>query len=566
MIDESSLSFTVKKNIQHAEEVEDQIARVNRAGRANITSRPIDLDEKYEPPSFPKTLEQRSFLQGILRHNFIFNGLGDDEMNHLVTAMQREDAVAGTLVIQQGDVGDFFYVIETGKIEFLLNGNSVGFATPGQGFGELALLYDAPRAVSCKTVEATTLWKVDQKTFRTMLARRAKNSDNEVKQLIDKISLFQHLDETDKARFVNAMTTVTWNTNDRIVQKGSVGNVFYIIQEGKVKVHDIGSDSKFDDLVLGPGDFFGERALLTGETRAANVTALSEVKTLAMERETFENCIGPLQNLLDLGMRKQFLQTIPIFSGSNLNEQEMDQLARLMYEACYQQGQVLAIAGQPNDVFLWVIRHGSLKVADANNTTTKTLKSGDYVGDQVVLGDSSVTGYPNVYTEAPVTTWVLRLHDVLSVVGEIDRLFQMEEETEMLRDIPFQELKRLTILGKGAFGTVWLTRYKDEAFALKELSKRGLIDHNQVEGTIREKEMLASIRHPFILGMISSYQDDTKAYMLLPIVPGGELFSVLASQKQPGRGLKNYNAAFYSAGILEALGCFHQRSIAYRGA
>lgn len=243
------------RNLKRIESFEDQIARVNRAGREQITSRPIDLEENFEPPSFPKTEHQRKFLREILKHNFIFKGLNEEEMEQLVSAMQHEHAPQGKLVIRQGDVGDFFYVVETGKVEYLLNDKSVGFATPGQGFGELALLYDAPRAVSCKAVEATSLWKVDQKTFRTLLARQSKSSDDELKHLIDKIKLFTHLDQNDKARFINAMTTVVWNPDDRIVQKGSVGNVFYIIQEGKVKVHDIGGDSAFDDLTLGPGDF-----------------------------------------------------------------------------------------------------------------------------------------------------------------------------------------------------------------------------------------------------------------------------------------------------------------------
>jgi CRP-like cAMP-binding protein len=104
------------------------------------------------------------------------------------------------------------------------------------------------------------------------------------------------LDESTISRFINAMTPVKFKKDDQIVQKGQVGTVFYIIQEGKVKIHDIGlGDSQYEDQIFGPGDSFGERALLTGEPRAANATALTDVSTLAMDRETFEETIGPLQ-------------------------------------------------------------------------------------------------------------------------------------------------------------------------------------------------------------------------------------------------------------------------------
>lgn len=306
--------------------------------------------------------------------------------------------------------------------------------------------------------------------------------------------------------------------------------------------------------------------MLTGELRAANVTALTEVKTLAMDRETFEKAIGPLQGFLDMEMRKHFLQSIPIFSDSNLHEQELDQLARLMDEVCYRKGEMLAIAGQPNEMFLWVIRHGSLKVSDKDATDIHILVSGDYFGDRVIAGDPKAVGYLNAIVQEPITTWVLRRDDVASVIGDVGRLGSARvEEVEEETIIPFNELQRLTILGRGGFGTVWLTRHGDEAYALKEISKRQLLEADQVRGVMREKEMLATLRHPFILRSVSAYQDDKKLYILLPIIPGGELFNVVQSQKMRHQGLKNYNVAFYAAGILEALGYFHQRLIAYRG-
>ena len=227
----------------------------------------------------------------------------------------------------------------------------------------------------------------------------------------------------------------------------------------------------------------------------------------------------------------------------------------------------MAIAGQANEMFLWVIRHGSLKVYDSDEAAASLLRSGDYFGDRVLSGNLEKRGYVNAIVEEPVTSWVLRREDVESVIGDLSilgtaRHVSMEAETH----IPFQELERMSIIGKGGFGTVWLVRHNDEAYALKELSKRQLMEHSQVKGTVREKEVLSTLRHPFILRMISAYQDKSKLYLLLPIIPGGELFSVVHSQKMKHRGLPNYNAAFYSAGVLEALGYFHQRLIAYRGA
>jgi serine/threonine protein kinase len=52
--------------------------------------------------------------------------------------------------------------------------------------------------------------------------------------------------------------------------------------------------------------------------------------------------------------------------------------------------------------------------------------------------------------------------------------------------------------------------------------------------------------------------------MLLPLIQGGELFSQVASRSQGGIGLPSKEAAFYTGCVVEALGHFHHRYIAYR--
>jgi len=99
-------------------------------------------------------------------------------------------------------------------------------------------------------------------------------------------------------------------------------------------------------------------------------------------------------------------------------------------------------------------------------------------------------------------------------------------------------------------------------YALKTLSKRQLIEANQVKGVLREKQIMSSIDHPFILGLIGSFQDEQNLYMLLPLIQGGELFSVIHTDERDG--VNSDAAKFYASCILEALGHLHDRNIVYR--
>jgi len=164
------------------------------------------------------------------------------------------------------------------------------------------------------------------------------------------------------------------------------------------------------------------------------------------------------------------------------------------------------------------------------------------------------------------------VQQIENVIGDIDRLGQIENFTKSKQDktIQLKDLKRHRMLGKGAFGKVWLVSYEKStgseptAYALKTMSKAQVLDAKLGHSVLREKELLFLLDHPFILHIVSSYQDENNLYMLLPLVLGGELYSVLQRRKDKKRGLENKAAAFYGACIIEALGHFHQRQIAYR--
>mmetsp|Transcript_42791 Transcript_42791/g.64397 ORF Transcript_42791/g.64397 Transcript_42791/m.64397 type:complete len:384 (+) Transcript_42791:41-1192(+) len=273
-----------------------------------IFAAPIEIDPNFEPPVHEKTHEQAEFINLALASNFIFSNLEEEERNTLINAMDEYSVVAGDDIIKQGDIGDYFYVIENGAVKFTVDGAEVGKTGTGDAFGELALLYNCPRAATCTALDACDLWRVDQETFRKILASQSLKHDEETKELLRKVPFLSKLDDNILNKIATASTTVKYAKDEVIVRKGDEGNVFYIVKEGKVKVSDIGlGGSKYVDMFLTVGGFFGERALITGEVRAANVTAAESCRTLCLSREVFLKLLGPLQDLIDNSMLKQAL-------------------------------------------------------------------------------------------------------------------------------------------------------------------------------------------------------------------------------------------------------------------
>lgn len=101
----------------------------------------------------------------------MFSNLNPEELEIVLGAMQKVSFTPGSMVINQGDAGDNLYVVETGKLKCTKVFEKGQEPThlkdymPGEAFGELALLYNAPRAASIEASEPSELWALDRRTF-----------------------------------------------------------------------------------------------------------------------------------------------------------------------------------------------------------------------------------------------------------------------------------------------------------------------------------------------------------------------------------------------------------------
>ena len=531
----------------------------------NIFSAPLDMNERLDTPRYPKSDAAIQFIDVSLEDNFIFASLSSKERRLLIDAMMMEAVPAGHVIIKQGETGDFFYVVEEGHVSFTVDNQHVGSTGRGGSFGELALLYNCPRAATCLANTACRLWKVDQKTFRYMLANNQSSQQKDINDILRKVPFLTDLDDSDLLRISDALTTVTFKEGERIINKGDVGEVFYIIREGTVKVHDIGfGDSTYVDQPLGPGDFFGERALITGDPRVANVTSTSTSSCLCLSRETFELVLGPLQGLIDAAMKKRTLLGVPLFSNSHFQPHELSRLTDLIVETKFPPGTILAEIGKPYNPNLCIIRTGNVAVAN-DDGVINNLREADYFGDKFLKEEEGFISKQTITVQTETSCGVLSRKDITSVIGDIRRLGQpLENNKPLLKTIRFKDLVKFRILGVGTFGKVWLVSHKrtGTAYALKQLSKREIIGHHQVEGVIREKNIMASLDHPFVVNLVSTFQDERSLFMLIELVQGGELFSVIHTETRDG--IPNGNSRFYAACILESLAHLHHRCICYR--
>jgi len=135
---------------------------------------------------------------------------------------------------------------------------------------------------------------------------------------------------------------------------------------------------------------------------------------------------------------------------------------------------------------------------------------------------------------------------------------QVDDFTNMTVD----QFERLVTVGTGTFGRVYLVRHRitKKYYAMKMLKKAEVVRLKQVEHLTAEKQILMSIKHPFVVNLYRTFQDEKHVYMVMEYVIGGELFSHL---RRAGR-FTNDVARFYAAEIALAFEHLHSNDIIYR--
>lgn len=117
-------------------------------------------------------------------------------------------------------------------------------------------------------------------------------------------SFLESLDKWEKLTVADALQPIQYMDDEIIVEQGRPGDDFYIIEDGTAIVYQRRNedDPQTEVSRLGPGDYFGEIALLLDRPRAATVVAKGSLKCVKLDRATFERLLGPCSDILKRNM------------------------------------------------------------------------------------------------------------------------------------------------------------------------------------------------------------------------------------------------------------------------
>jgi len=275
--------------------------------RSGVSAAPVS-QERMEgwkgAPVYPKSDVEVDQIKATIQKSealaVLFGHLSSTAIDAVVGAMFAREVQVGDIVIEQGADGDFFYIVDTGVYEIFVQrradmpADKVMVATAVMIFGELALMYNAPRAATVKCAQPGKLWCLDRESFQMMLITASNSQAKEYEKLLSNVDVLKDLTCLEIANISDLLTSELFDSGEEIVKQGDEGDAAFFLLEGECKAYIAGDQGEKEvKHYTHQGEFFGEIALILNETRRATVRACADgCVALKLKREDLDLSIG----------------------------------------------------------------------------------------------------------------------------------------------------------------------------------------------------------------------------------------------------------------------------------
>ncbi|CAJ1954663.1 unnamed protein product [Cylindrotheca closterium] len=492
-----------------------------------------------------------------------------------------------------------------------------------QVLGQMAALTNRPHTETAKVTSGTcTVFLLDRMTLLRAIRRRPKSLSQSERVRLLKASVTSDLleylkdDEVALDKLASAMTIREFSNGETIYP---ITDSLTIVTEGTIRASI--ERPGYDDFFIGPNELhksFGWRTFEAHARVEGKMLAESDGKIIVLPREALLHAFGAhgeapvvLERLAARRAARIQLKQIPLFHDSELSKIQLNGLLDLMHHYEYgssihasstlekegdkegQESPDRTIIATPKDTMkpaLYFVRDGKVTLERNKGRDIETIEEGGYFGEKMMLLDQNTDGRKKhqfrssatIVAHANTKLDVLYLKDCRKVVNTtLLGLGQAVPITALDESIQWKDVQRQHVLGCGGFGQVWLATVSTKVspaedssnnddctvskmkvarkVALKVQSKSKLLEMGLVKSINAEKNIMSSLNSPFVMKLFSTFQDESRLYMVTSLVEGGQLEDIV-----PPRGLSEEIAKFYAAGILEGLAYCHRHHIIHR--
>ncbi|CAG9330980.1 PKG_34 [Blepharisma stoltei] len=494
--------------------------------------------------------ENKTFIESVPLFQTFTNAQKDALLSSLVT----QKFSNCERIVKEGDTGDLFYIIKDGIVSCSENDREMRQMVKGDYFGELALLYDSKRTATITAIGEVKLVSIGRKSLIEVLGNNLEQILNRNSQRIavEKSEVLKILSTDQKEAIFNTMRVSIYKAGELVISRGTPkGRNLWIITKGRLRgpVGDIETFSCIGDaeLLEDPRENYSVDFVSENESIIAHIT-----------KEEIEKCIeGTLNEIQAMNEIIGILKSVQLLKG--LSQERFKLLIAALREIHYSNGQVIVEQNSSGDSF-FIVKSGKVSV-QKDGANIRNITKHDYFGERSVLFNDFKRS-ATVVANGEVDCWIVEKKDFLNIIDDGIRA-QLLKRIELQDDIiSFDDILPIKIVGKGAFGTVYLTAHKKATifYALKSVLKSKVFKYDIYHNILLERNIMLQLDHNMIVKLVKTFKDESRFYFLMEYVHGQDLFDVLADLGS----LKENDAKFYAGCFVLMFQYLHERDIIYR--
>jgi len=249
-----------------------------------------------------KLTQEKKDAQDVIFGVARFWELSPEEAKVFFSRLKEDRRKAGETIIRQGEEGDKFYIIKSGQVEISIQKDGgpaqiVALLARGDYFGEIALIKKVPRTATARAVSDCSLLTLERADFELLMSQKVDLGPRidrllENRGFLVKLPLFSEFAPAQVAMAASRLIPRRCQPGEAVITQGEIGDSFYIIKEGQFEVWVERDGQKNKVAVLGPGEYFGEIALLLDMPRTASVVSQGQGLVLQLHKDDFKSLLG----------------------------------------------------------------------------------------------------------------------------------------------------------------------------------------------------------------------------------------------------------------------------------
>ena len=520
-----------------------------------------ELEGLYRPKVFDKTPEDIAIIKQVLARNFVFKKVKDLALEQLLRAFEPLDSYQkGDIIIEREQIGNYFYILGPhGRVEFEdADGNKTKEADqPGTAFGVLAVLYRNPSRVTVRvSSETSRIYRVDQVTFRYILQSRSK-----AKALA--------MQAVTKVKAVNRLLSLldTAATERRLKSKQL--SLVISDDEKEETLQELNEEEE-------------------AEEEDESINSEEEDEPEQQEQEEADSKLAPLskrqESLLPYDEERRELVKEDHETSPKNDEPEPGDEAVPVAPAVTTAAAATTTCSdekEPQETsdseMAGIDPSSPIKIITNFDESVRSDLGFDESTDDLslALDDISASGFDD-YLETPDAEYSKFIKELDESRTSLKKTIIGNGRDMGGKDVNVDMFHKMSVLGEGQFGEVWLVQPKvkeigEKMFALKIQSKEDMTAHSaeySVEEAIRrECRVLDHLCHPFIVDFVHSFEDPDNIYLIMSLIRGVELWNCIHREQDDGRwtsGLQEDHCKFYALLIADTLNYMHRQKFCHR--